>query len=603
MRQATFPEYVADAFTGSSMRRAVTWSFALALVLACVKMAFFLPSESMTALWEETSIYLNGYHLPLGTYLLYPDAGYINVLPKLAAFMVLRLLGLAAIYPLAFKFASLFLAAFGLMIFASGRFACVAPSILARLAFCIYIFLFPEHDFFAPYNASYFLVFLLIYYLFVLIEAAELDGRVFLFIVLTAPVAVLAKPVFFLFGPVFFLLLLGQAHSIMKGGQAERYKTAAIAWIVLLYAFQFFHTLHFYPDLGQSAVGAFVEQGGLASRVFLLLKQFVIFMGYGLAAPLNVAHSAKLAAPLFAAVGLLVIAALVANTRAQLRSGHKRLLLLSGTLLACCFFSIVGIFKNTWLYQCSFSDYLFTRPWDHRHLFSFVVFSNIQVLTYVERASRGSWAGWRRVGAILPAVYGALAFLSLCLLNPHFFGPLHKYALTWAEARTLLAEQSVFIPIPQIMPEWLPRHEFATPSGLSGKYTSRLWGLMYSPTCNWASGIAEATQLATPGQLTGTTGGTAFFRHAFAVKDRKVKYLLLFPQQADNVFLSENSFLTVSTSGSAVRGRLVNAGPRRFFLFVLDVPVASQDTTEFTITTPSGYPPRTDFSLMLVGNW
>lgn len=596
MHQPTVSQRAANVLSSGGTGRRVALCAALALLLAWIKTSFLLPSESMAGLWEQTSIYLNAYHLTLGRYLLYPDAGYVNMLPKLAAFLVLRFFGLVAIYPLAFTFASLFLAALGLLLFTSKRFEAITPSPAARLAFCLFLFFFPGGDFFAPYNASYFLVFFLVYCLFALLGQEPLDKKTFLFVILSAPVAVLAKPLFFLFGPVFLLLLALRLRRAARGAPADGRAIAALAWIVLLYGFQFFHTLHFYPDLGQPVAAPFAAHGGPAARAFFLAGRFVTFLGYGVAAPLNVALSARFGSILFPLVGLGVLAALAANVRAHLRGRYTALLVLSGTLLACCLFSIFGIFKNGWLYQCTFSDYLFTRPWDHRHLFSFVVFSNVQLLVLATRAAREGSAPRRRAASLAPAAYCVLAAVSLCLLDPFFFGPFHRYSLTWPEARTLLSEEQVFIPIPQLAPEWLPRQEFATPSGLSGKYVSRLWGLMYSPTCTWASGVVDAARIA-------DADGMATYRHAFAVRDRAVKYVMLFPERADGVILPEGSFLTVRLGGRAVRGRLVNPGARGFYLFDLESPVASQDTAEFAITSPGGYLPRAAFSVLLVGLW
>ena len=112
------------------------------LVLAWLKLSFFTENETMTALWEETSIYLNAYHLPFGTFLAFPDAGYINFLPKLAAFLTVRTFGMIDIYPLAFKFVSFFLSALALLVFLSKRFSDLIPSVTIRLLLCLLLFFF-----------------------------------------------------------------------------------------------------------------------------------------------------------------------------------------------------------------------------------------------------------------------------------------------------------------------------------------------------------------------------------------------------------------------------------------------------------------------------
>lgn len=59
-------------------------------------------------------------------------------------------------------------------------------------------FFFPELDFSASHNCSYYVVFLLCYYLIVLSSEFMLGKKEFIFILISAPVAVWSKPVFFL---------------------------------------------------------------------------------------------------------------------------------------------------------------------------------------------------------------------------------------------------------------------------------------------------------------------------------------------------------------------------------------------------------------------
>lgn len=93
-----------------------------AMLLAWVKLSFFTENELMTALWEETSIYLNAYHLSFGAFFIFSRRRVYNFLPKLAAFLSLRTLGLVAVYPLALKYLSFFLSALVLLVFLSNRF-------------------------------------------------------------------------------------------------------------------------------------------------------------------------------------------------------------------------------------------------------------------------------------------------------------------------------------------------------------------------------------------------------------------------------------------------------------------------------------------------
>lgn len=574
---------------------AVAYAFLFALGLACIKMAFFLPGEAMTALWEETSIYLNAYQMPLGKFLFYPDAGYINLLPKLTAFFILRILGITTIYPFIFKFLSLFLSAFSLMIFISERFSCVLPLVKLRLALCIFIFLFPENDFFAAYNSSHFIIFFLIYYLIIFVDEIQLSNSLFWFIILTAPIAILAKPIFFMFGFLFFLLFIKVAWHRLSGHHAGYREMCALSWIIFLYSLQFYFTMYYYPELGTSAFSEFFKNKGGFEAIFSLLRRFIICIGYGVAAPINVQHSAQLGPYLFFTAGVAIVCLSFVNSYSYFIKKKWSLLILNGALLACCIFSIYGIFKSIWLYTTTFTDLLYTRPWDHRHLFSFIIFSNLQILSFAARIP------WERTTFFVSIAYLSLTILSLFSLNPSYFGAFYQYALHWNESKKLLKEEYVFIPIPQMIPEWLSSYEFAMEFEQHNKYDPRLRGMMYSPTCTWASGISEARLSEKEGTI--PVDSMFMFKHSFSIKDRKVKYILMFPKDKDHVFLPEESFLMVISNGHKVKASLINPGSRHFFMFVFDRLVPSQDTTEFTITAPYGYPPRTPCSVLLVGLW
>lgn len=593
---------------GSAGRPSVALGIGLALCMALAKLAFITSNDATTALWEETSIYLNATHLSFGSFLFYPDAGYINFLPKLAAFLTLRVLGLTVVYPLVFKFLSFFLSALAVLVFLSDRFAVFTPSLThtythslsrwARFFLCLLFFFFPEHDLFASYNASYYVVFLLMWYL-----LRALDPRPFLrgdclFILLTGFAAVWSKPLLFPFGPV----LLGVAgwwclRAVRdKGRGLDFLRLFSVFWLVALYGVQFLFCLR-YPLMFEASGMAELSRlaGGAAWMPLMVVGRFVMFLGYGLAAPLYTLLGGFSAAFSLAA-GACVIWMTISNTRFCVLTRRYALLLSFVTLFSGCLLGVYGILKYDWATTCTFSDFLFSRPWDHRHLFVFVLFSNLQVLLWAGRHA------WKRSFWAVCGYSAALTVVSLCVLHPSYYGAFHHYALSWPEARELLREECPLIPIPQLMPEWVPTGELALPQVRDAPYNSRMAGMFFSPSCNWASGVVGAFPAA--GAVEGAKGGRFVYRHAFAAPEpRSVRYLLLFPASGDHVILPRGTRLVVEHDGRSFAARLVNPGARGWYLFAFDSAVPSTYTNTFVLETPDGAPPRSAFSVFMAGFW
>ena len=563
------------------------------LVLAWLKLSFFTENETMTALWEETSIYLNAYHLPFGTFLAFPDAGYINFLPKLAAFLTVRTFGMIDIYPLAFKFVSFFLSALALLVFLSKRFSDLIPSVTIRLLLCLLLFFFPDHDLYASYNSAYYIVFLLSYYVLALSGTDKLEGKEFVFILLTAPAAVWSKPVFFFFGPVFLFVGALCCRRAIKTAGTDWFKIAGCAWLLILYACQLLFTLLYYPDLGPSGFAELAGHGNAWQQALVLAGRFILFCGYGLGMPLNVLLSSQFGFFLYGFLGLCLVGIFVANMRHYAQCGQVDIVLLSVALIGCCVLSIYGILQSQWLYTCTFTDALFNRPWDHRHLFPFIVFSNIQFISFAVRRGRFRIPNFSAIFLIV------LTVASLSMAFPMGQGALYAYSLTWPEARTLLMEPDTVIPIPQMMPEWLPSHEVALTKPEPGKYDSRLQGMFCSPRCNWLSGVLAARTV----EKNSLAPQTCDFHVSAVQPDRKIKYLLLFPQNSEQVFLPKETLLTIQQEETHTSAKLVNPGARSYYLFVFNRVVRAKDISGFRIIAPDGNPPQTEFSVCLIGYW
>ena len=548
---------------GSILHSMPLWSrfvayFLGAMLLAWVKLSFFTENELMTALWEETSIYLNAYHLSFGSFLFFPDAGYINFLPKLAAFLSLRTLGLVAVYPLALKYLCFFLSALVLLVFLSNRFFYLIPSVTTRFLLCLLLFFFPEHDFYASYNCSYYVVFLLCYYLIVLSSEFMLGKKEFIFILISAPVAVWSKPVFFFFGPIFLLIGVLQFQKGLKAGLNDWYKNIACLVLIALYACQLFFTIAFYPDLGASGLSELAQQGNVWQQALTLTVRFILFCGYGLAMPLNMALSPRIGFFLYGVLGVCIFGIFFVNLRFCFRHGQGILALLFITLIGCCGLSVYGILQSEWLFRCSFTDAFFNRPWDHRHLFPFIIFSTLQTIFFVERQFCTKSVCLSGVILII------LTLASLIMVLPMGQGAYHLYSLTWPEARGLLKEPDPLIPIPQIMPEWLPLNEFCIIKPEPGKYSARMQGMFFSPRCNWFSGILTP-HIVDVGSF---APERCDFKFPDVQSDRKIKYLLLFPNKSDQIFLPKETILTTLQGEVYTTARLVNPGTRSFYLFV-----------------------------------
>ena len=570
------------------------YAFVLAVVMALLKISFLPANATGTALWEETSIYLHAVNLPFGSFLFYPDCGYINFLPKLAAFLTLRVFGLVSIYPLAFTFFCFLLSALSLQVFLSHRFSVLIPSAPARFMVCLLLFFFPDHDYFHSYNASYYVVFILAYYVICMSDSQKLQRNDCLFIFLTAPAAAWAKPILFPFGlAIFYIGIKYCLNILLKKHPLDKLKLVSFLWILALFAIQLFFTLLFYPNLGVSDSAHLAQFGNAWAHAFFILKQFIIFLGYGVGMPLNVAHSAKFGFFLYSGLGFCIIGITVLNVRFCLQKSIAICLLLHATLLICCFLSVYGLLQSQWLYICTFTDSLFQRPWDHRQLFSFIVFSNVQLLFFLGRSVLLEKTNF------LVVCYSSLIIASLCIIHPMVQMPSFTYSLTWSEAKKLLKDPFGAIPIPQLTSEMVPPHETPLLRPHPSKYDSNIAGLFYSPFCNWGSGVVNAHM-----SIDGTPEQGLFgYQHSFPHPDRKVKYLLVFPKNNEHVFLPKGTELLIKYEGLNLKATLVNPGTRGYYLFSFDRLVNAKATTEFILKAPYGYPPQLPFTILLIGFW
>lgn len=315
-------------------------------------------------------------------------------------------------------------------------------------------------------------------------------------------------------------------------------------------------------------------------------------MGYGLAAPLY-ALLPKFSSTVSLLFGVVVVGIMFSNFRFCFTKRLWDIILLNTTLLGCCIFGVYGILQSKWIYTCAFTDSLFQRAWDHRHLFPFIIFSNLQVLFLLGRTA------WSRKILFSVGYCAMLTAISLCILHPMYQGAFFTYSLRWSEARKLLKEPYAAMPIPQLMPEWLPSHEFALPQAQTGPYDSRITGMFYSPQCNWGSGGVKAS----PVENGTAIQGIFAYRHFFAQPERKVKYLLLFPKPEEQVFLPKGTILSVEHGELTLKAELLNPGSRGYYLFVFDKLIPSKYTNEFTIMAPEGYPPQSDFTVFMMGFW